>query len=132
MHFLDFSCSPFLVLTWITLQDSPLGVRFSDFVTPFTAGINAAASFNRGLMRTRGLFIGREHRGKGVNVALGPMMNMGRVAQGGRNWEGFGADPFLTGEAAYETILGMQQGGIVACAKHFIGKSVLFHLLQYL
>jgi beta-glucosidase-like glycosyl hydrolase len=85
-------------------------------------------------MRTRGLFIGREHRGKGVNVALGPMMNMGRVAQGGRNWEGFGADPFLTGEAAYETILGMQQGGIVACAKHSIGKSVCFPLpsLQYL
>ena len=75
-------------------------------------------------MRTRGLFIGREHCGKGVNVALGPMMNMGQVAQGGRNWEGFSADPFLAGEAAYETILGIQQGGIVACAKHFIGKSV--------
>ena len=84
-------------------------------------------------MRTRGLYIGREHRGKGVNVALGPMMNMGRVPQGGRNWEGFGADPFLAGEAAYETILGMQQGGIIACAKHLIGKSVwLLPLLQYL
>lgn len=33
--------------------------------------------------------------GKGVNLALGPMMNMGRVAEGGRNWEGFGADPFF-------------------------------------
>ena len=54
---------------------------------------------------------------------------MGRVAQGGRNWEGFGADPFLTGEAAYETILGMQQGGIVACAERFIGESVWFPLL---
>ena len=60
------------------------------------------------------------------------MMNMGRVAQGGRNWEGFGADPFLTGEAAYETILGMQQGGVMACAKHFIGKSVWFSPFQYL
>ena len=47
-----------------------------------------------------------------------------RVAQGGRNWEGFGADPYLTGEAAYETILGMQQGGVQACAKHFINKYV--------
>ena len=68
--------------------------------------------------------MGQEHRGKGVNVVLGPMMNMGRVAQGGRNWEGFGADPFLAGEAAYETILGMQQSGVVACAKHFVAKSV--------
>jgi hypothetical protein len=68
--------------------------------------------------------MGKEHKGKGVNIALGPMMNMGRVAQGGRNWEGFGADPFLAGEAAYETILGMQEGGVQACAKHFINKCV--------
>jgi beta-glucosidase len=104
------------------LQDSPLGVRFVDFVTAFPAPINAAASFNRRLIRLRGLYMGREHVGKGVNIALGPMMNMGRVAEGGRNWEGFGADPFLAGEAAYETILGMQQGGVVACAKHLVAK----------
>ena len=69
--------------------------------------------------------MGKEHKGKGVNVALGPMMNMGRVAQGGRNWEGFGGDPFLTGEAAYETVLGLQEGGIIACAKHLVGKYVI-------
>lgn len=68
--------------------------------------------------------MGMEHKGKGVNVALGPMMNMGRVAQGGRNWEGFGADPFLTGESAYETILGVQQAGVQATAKHYINKYV--------
>jgi len=66
--------------------------------------------------------MGREHVGKGVNIALGPMMNMGRVAQGGRNWEGYGADPFLTGEGAYETILGLQEGGVIGCAKHLVGK----------
>ena len=48
-----------------------------------------------------------------------------RVAQAGRNWEGFGGDPFLSGEAPYETILGMQQGGVQACAKHFIDKYVM-------
>ena len=50
------------------------------------------------------------------------MMNMGRVPQGGRNWEGFGADPYLSGEAAHETILGMQSAGIQATAKHYINK----------
>ncbi|KIK00093.1 glycoside hydrolase family 3 protein [Laccaria amethystina LaAM-08-1] len=104
----------------LCLEDSPLGVRLADFVTAFPAGVNAAASFNRRLIRLRGLFMGLEHKGKGVNIALGPMMNMGRVAQGGRNWEGFGADPYLTGEAAYETILGMQMGGVQACSKHLI------------
>ena len=39
---------------------------------------------------------------------------------GGRNWESFGADPFLTGETAYETILGLQQSGVQACAKHWV------------
>ncbi|KAF9476635.1 glycoside hydrolase family 3 protein [Pholiota conissans] len=105
----------------LCLEDSPLGVRFGDFVTSFPAGINAASSWNRALIRQRGLFMGQEHRGKGVNVQLGPMMNMGRIAQGGRNWEGFGADPFLTGEAAYETILGIQEAGVIACAKHLVG-----------
>jgi len=76
--------------------------------------------------------MGREHKGKGVNIALGPMINMGRVAEGGRNWEGFGADPFLTGEMTYETILGLQQGGVIACAKHLIGKYVMFLAFVYL
>ncbi|KAG1742563.1 glycoside hydrolase family 3 protein [Suillus lakei] len=83
-------------------------------------GIHVASTWNRALMRARGLALGQEFKGKGVNIALGPMMNMGRISQGGRNWEGFGADPFLTGETAYETILGLQNGGVQATAKHFI------------
>lgn len=101
-------------------QDSPLGVRFADFVTGFPTGVNAAATFNRRLIRARGTGMGQEHFGKGVNVALGPMMNLGRVAAGGRNWEGFGADPYLAGEVAYETILGIQQTGVQASAKHLV------------
>ncbi|EIW56948.1 beta-glucosidase [Trametes versicolor FP-101664 SS1] len=104
----------------LCLEDSPLGVRDTDFVTAFPTGLSAAATWQRALIRARGLAMGQEFKGKGANVALGPMMNMGRIAQGGRNWEGFGADPFLSGEAAYETILGMQEGGVQACAKHFI------------
>jgi beta-glucosidase len=66
--------------------------------------------------------MGNEHVHKGVNIALGPMMNIGRIAQGGRNWEGFGADPFLVSVGAYETILGMQSAGVQTCAKHYINK----------
>ena len=121
-----------------------MGVRLTDRVTAFPAGINAATtyetfqsfitiinqwlSFNRKMIRLRGYYMGMEHRGKGVNIVLGPMMNIGRVPQGGRNWEGFGADPFLGGEAAYETILGIQQAGVQACAKHLINKWVLYCL----
>ena len=49
------------------------------------------------MFRARGLGIGEEHRDKGVNVALGPMMNLLRTPLAGRNWEGFGADPYLAG-----------------------------------
>jgi beta-glucosidase len=111
----------------LCLEDSPLAVRFADYATAFPAGIHVASTWNRILMRARGLALGQEFKGKGVNIALGPMMNMGRVAQGGRNWEGFGADPFLTGESAYETILGLQNGGVQATAKHFINKSIFAH-----
>ncbi|KAF9649723.1 beta-glucosidase [Thelephora ganbajun] len=104
----------------LCLGDSPLGVRFADYVTAFPAGINTAATWNRKLMRERGKAMGSEFVGKGVNIALGPAMNMGRLAQGGRIWESFGGDPFLAGETAYETILGLQKSGVQACAKHWI------------
>ncbi|EIN05767.1 beta-glucosidase [Punctularia strigosozonata HHB-11173 SS5] len=104
----------------LCLEDSPLGVRFADYVTAFPSGLNTAATWNRTLMRLRGSAMGSEFRAKGVHAALGPMMNIMRVPQGGRVWEGFGADPFLAGEAAYETILGMQSVGVQAVAKHYI------------
>jgi len=104
----------------LCLMDSPLGIRDTDYNTAFPAGIQVAATFNRTMMRLRGYQMGEEFRGKGANVALGPMMNMGRVAQGGRNWEGYGTDPFLSGEAAYETVLGLQSAGVQACAKHYV------------
>lgn len=109
----------------LCFEDGPLGVRLTDFNTAFPAGLNAAATWNRTLIRARGKAIGQEMKGKGVNVGLGPMMNIGRVPQGGRNWEGFGSDPFLSGEVAYETVLGWQEGGAQACAKHFINKYVV-------
>ncbi|KAH8999621.1 beta-glucosidase [Lactarius hatsudake] len=104
----------------LCIEGSSLGVRNADFVTAFSAPINAAATWQRGLLRARGAAMGKEHAGKGVNIALSPMMNLGRVAQGGRNWEGFGADPFLASVSAYETILGLQSSGVQAVAGHFI------------
>ncbi|KAH7101613.1 beta-glucosidase [Auriculariales sp. MPI-PUGE-AT-0066] len=104
----------------LCLQDSPLGVRMTDGISAFPAGINVAATFNRKLMRARGAAMAHEFRGKGAHVFLGPMMNLARAPDAGRNWEGSGPDPYLTGEASYETIVGMQAIGVQACAKHFL------------
>ncbi|TCD67531.1 hypothetical protein EIP91_012285 [Steccherinum ochraceum] len=104
----------------LCLEDSPTGVRYADKVSAFPAEINVATTFNRTLMRQRGAAMGAEFKGKGVHVALGPMMNLMRVPQAGRNWEGGGGDPFLSGELAFETITGIQSSGVQACAKHYI------------
>ncbi|KAJ7079898.1 glycoside hydrolase superfamily [Mycena epipterygia] len=105
----------------LCLEDSPLGVRLTDLVSAFPAGINAAATWDIDLIKARGTAMGQEHRGKGVNAALGPMTNMGRQAAAGRNWEGFGGDPFLSGVATSATIEGCQSVGVISTVKHYIG-----------
>lgn len=102
------------------MQDAPLGVRFADLVSAFPAGINAAQTFDKKQIYDRGHAMGEEFRGKGINAALGPMTNMGRVAAGGRNWEGFGGDPYLSGIATYQTVKGIQDAGVQAVVKHYI------------
>ncbi|THH07422.1 hypothetical protein EW145_g3390 [Phellinidium pouzarii] len=92
----------------LCIEDSPLGVRYADYVSAFPPAINAAATFNRDLMNQRGVAMAQEFKGKGVHIALGPMMNIMRAPAAGRNWEGFGGDPYLSGEGAYQTIMGVQ------------------------
>lgn len=105
----------------LCLQDGPLGLRFGSSVTAFAPGIQAASTWDVELIRQRGQFMGEEARGMGVNVMLGPAPGaLGKIPAGGRNWEGFGPDPYLAGVAAAETVQGMQGAGVQACAKHYI------------
>jgi beta-glucosidase len=48
------------------------------------------------------------------------MANIDRNAWHGRNWEGFGSDPYLSGENAFFNVQGIQDQGVVATAKHYI------------
>lgn len=113
---------PRLGLRSLCMHDSPLGIRGSDFNSAFPSGQTTAATWDRGLMYRRGNAMGVEFRGKGVNVLLGPVAGpLGRMPAGGRNWEGFSPDPVLTGAGMSESIKGIQDAGVIACAKHFIG-----------
>lgn len=104
------------------MQDGPLGVRNTDHNTAFPAGITVGATFDKKLMYERGVAMGKEFRGKGINVHLGPSMGpLGRKPRGGRNWEGFGSDPSLQGIAGALTIKGVQKSGVIATVKHLIG-----------
>ncbi|ROT40967.1 beta-glucosidase [Sodiomyces alkalinus F11] len=105
----------------LQLQDGPLGIRFADNATAWPAGITTGATFNKELFYLRGKGHGLETRQKGIHVLLGPCVGpLGRMPAGGRNWEGFGSDPYLQGIAAAETIKGVQDQGVMATIKHFV------------
>ncbi|KAF2875437.1 beta-glucosidase [Massariosphaeria phaeospora] len=105
----------------LCLQDSPLGIRFADYVSAFSAGGTIAASWDRGEFYRRGYQMGEEFAGKGIDILLGPVVGpLGRSPKGGRNWEGFSPDPVLSGIAVAETVRGIQDAGVIACTKHYI------------
>ncbi|CAK96912.1 uncharacterized protein An11g06090, partial [Aspergillus niger] len=115
----------------LCLHDSPLGIRNSDHNTAFPPGVTVGATFDKELMYQRGVELGEEARGKGVNVLLGPVVGPTfRKPRGGRGWEGFGADPSLQAIGGALTIQGMQSTGAIACLKHFIGNEQEMHRMS--
>ncbi|KAK0382072.1 glycosyl hydrolase family 3 [Colletotrichum limetticola] len=112
---------PRLGLRGLCMQDGPVGIRFTDYNSVFPSGQTVAATWDRSLIYRRAEAIGFEHRSKGIDVVLAPVAGpIGRAPTGGRNWEGFSVDPYLTGIAMAESVKGIQQHAI-ACAKHFVG-----------
>ncbi|KAL2864308.1 beta-glucosidase [Aspergillus lucknowensis] len=102
------------------LQDAGNGVRGTDLVNAYASGLHVGAAWNRDLAYQRAHYMGAEFRRKGANVALGPVIGpTGRIARGGRNWEGFSNDPYLSGALVGETVSGMQEN-VIACVKHFV------------
>ncbi|GAP87716.1 putative glycoside hydrolase family 3 protein [Rosellinia necatrix] len=111
-------------LNWpgLCLHDAGNGLRATDLVTSFPSALHVGASWDRNLTYQRGLYMGREFKAKGVNVLLGPNAGpLGRTPLGGRNWEGFSVDPYLSGQLVAESIIGHQDAGVIATLKHLIG-----------
>eukprot|EP01113_Clastostelium_recurvatum_P032224 TRINITY_DN4106_c0_g1_i15.p1 TRINITY_DN4106_c0_g1~~TRINITY_DN4106_c0_g1_i15.p1 ORF type:complete len:1078 (-),score=104.98 TRINITY_DN4106_c0_g1_i15:16-3249(-) len=117
---------PSLTFKGFCLQDGPTGVNWGGWVggggntTQFPVGMNAAQTWDRELIYERGFMMGEEFKALGINGAMGPGINMGRVAAAGRNWESFGSDPWMIGEAGALTVQGLQDAGTIAIAKHYI------------
>ncbi|KAK8049213.1 glycosyl hydrolase family 3 N terminal domain-containing protein [Apiospora phragmitis] len=105
----------------LCFSDAPDGIRGNEYVSAFPAGIHVAATWDRGLMYRYGRALGDEYRGKGINVALGPVAGpLGRVVRGGRNWEGLSNDPYLAGAGMGAVVRGMQDAGVMANPKHWL------------
>lgn len=113
---------PRLGIPELNLHDGPAGVAGGALgATAFPAPITVAASWNTTLMEQYGAAMAEEERDKGINVHLAPMMNIARVPFAGRNFEGYGEDPYLSAQMAAAAIRGIQNTGVLAVAKHYIG-----------
>jgi beta-glucosidase len=111
---------PTLCIPVLTMQDGPNGLSAgATGVTALPSSLGVAASFNLSLAYRYGQVLGQEARGKGIDAVQGPNLNLLRVPESGRAFEGYGEDPVLVGAMGVAEIDGIQSEGVMADAKHF-------------
>ena len=103
----------------LKFSDATAGVRCWGPSTAYPAPVLLAATWDLELAQEMGRAVGRDARARGVNVVLGPGVNICREAQNGRNFEYMGEDPMLASDIAAAYIRGVQGQGVAACVKHF-------------
>ncbi len=125
-----FQTKAFENLPSITMADGPHGIRkqldFNDTLgakgsieaTCFPTESLMACSFDRLLIKKAATLIGKEARYFGINVVLGPGINIKRSPLGGRNFEYYSEDPKLSGECGAAFVRGLEEQGVGASPKH--------------
>lgn len=119
-----------LNLSECVLSDGPHGIRkvtgkdhlgqtISEKATGFPTSSAMGSTWNKQLMYDIGEALGIECQSIGVDILLGPAINMKRSVLGGRNFEYFSEDPVLCGQLAAQMVNGIQDQGIGACVKHY-------------
>ena len=96
-----------------------LGIAASEKATCFPTAATVANSWDPALAERMGEALGREARALGVDVLLGPGLNIKRSPLCGRNFEYYSEDPLLAGRMAAGMVRGIQSQGAAACPKHF-------------
>lgn len=109
----------------IRLTDGPNGVRGTKFFNGVPAaclpcGTGLAATWDTTALRAAGKLIGQECVAKGAHCWLGPTVNIQRTPLGGRGFESFSEDPYLSGKLAASYIQGCQSTGVISTIKHFV------------
>ena len=117
---------PLIGLRALAMSDGPAGVRGAfldpaDRSSSLPAPIALAAAWDPDLVEQVAAQLGREARAKGIDVILGPTVNLVRTPYGGRGFECFGEDPVLSARTAAAWVRGLQSAGVAATAKHYVG-----------
>ncbi len=115
---------PRLGIPPLKVTDGPIGARGDGMsgasAACFPAASALASSWNPELAEQMGAALGEEARSKGAQVLLGPTINLHRTPLGGRNFECYSEDPWLTALLATAFVRGVQSRGVGACLKHFV------------
>lgn len=116
---------PSLGLRPITVSDGPAGVRGLGDDPQATSALFPApsaigATWDPQLATAVGRAFARQARERGVDVVLAPQVNIQRTPVGGRHFECYSEDPYLTSVIGTSVIIGLQSQGVAACVKHYI------------
>ncbi|MGH1523789.1 glycoside hydrolase family 3 C-terminal domain-containing protein [Leifsonia sp. L25] len=101
-------------------RDDHLGINAARPSTAFPTASASASSWDRDLLSTMGVALGAEARTLGVDVLLGPGVNIKRSPLCGRNFEYFSEDPLLSGELGAAWVRGLKTHGVAASVKHYV------------
>lgn len=129
---------PRLGIPAIKMADGPMGVRswlgssaitssanspMKVETTSFPAGVAMASTWDTELVQREGNAIAQEVKALGRDMILGPTVNINRVPLWGRNFEGYGEDPYLSGQLGVAYIHGVQSEGVIPSVKHFVANN---------
>ncbi|KOU61267.1 beta-glucosidase [Streptomyces sp. MMG1533] len=116
---------PEIGLESLVMSDGPIGVRgvrwtADDPSIALPSPTALAATWDPDLARRAGTLLAQEARRKGVHVLLAPTVNLHRSPLGGRHFEAYSEDPYLTGRIGSGYVTGVQSGGVGTTVKHFV------------
>jgi beta-glucosidase len=116
---------PDIGLHSVVMSDGPIGVRGirwspDDPSIALPSPTALAATWDPALAQKAGRLLGQESHRKGVHVLLAPTVNLHRSPLGGRHFEAYSEDPYLTGQIGAAYVIGVQETGVGTTVKHFV------------